>query len=129
MGTKPDQYTQFCKAFAEGMHNEEDWWAMLVFLAVHDVGKSDAFRNAVNASLPVGERSDDHDRALAKALADREMKEKYLPSVVKLSPKRQEMLAAGFMTNFQLPQLGQGEIAVVNLRGILDLPKSHLEDG
>lgn len=129
MGSKPDQYTEFCKTFAMGMDSEEDWWAMFVFLAVHDVGKSDAFRNAVNSTLPVAKRSDDHDRALAVCLSDRELKEKYLPSVVRLSPKRQEMLAAGFNTNFQLPQLGQGEIAVINLRGLLALPKDQLQDG
>merc|ERR1719453_2033142 len=48
---------------------------------------------------------------------------------MKLTPKRQEMLAQGFMTNFQLPQLGQGEIAVINLRGLLDLPKEAMSDG
>lgn len=129
MGAKPDQYKQFCDTFAEGMANEDDWWAMFVFLAVHDVGKSDAFRNAVNVTLEKAQQSDDHDRALARALADIELKEKYLPSVMKLSPKRQEMLASGFATNFQLPQLGQGEIAVVNLKGLLDLPKEQLYDG
>jgi len=129
MGNKPKEYTQFCSDFAEGMASEDDWWAMLVFLSVHDVGKSDAFRNAVNATLPIAKRSDDHDRALARALSDFELKERFLPSVLKLSPKRQEMLAAGFSTNFQLPQLGQGEIAVINLRGLLDLPQERRTDG
>lgn len=129
MGSKPDQYKEFCKVFATGMTSEEDWWAMLVFLAVHDVGKSDAFRNAVNATLPLAKRSDDHDRALARALTDIDLKQKFLPSVMKLSPKRQEMLAQGFVTNFQLPQLGQGEIAVINLRGLLDMPKEAFHDG
>lgn len=129
IGNKPDDYKQFCTEFATGMPTEEDWWAMMVFLAVHDVGKSDAFRNAVNATLPPRERSDDHDRCLAKCLLNLELKEKYLPTVNLLSPKRQEMLAAGFKTNFQLPQLGQGEIAVVALRGLLDLPREHLYDG
>jgi len=128
MGTKPDAYKEFCMEFG-GQWTEEDWWAMLVFLAVRDVGKSDAFRNAVNATLPVAKRTDDHDRALARALTDMDLKRKFLPSVVKLSRRRQDMLAAGFMTNFQLPQLGQGEIAVINLRGLLDMPKDQLRDG
>lgn len=129
MGNKPDEYQRFCNNFAEGMLSEDDWWSMLVFLAVHDVGKSDAFRNAVNATLPLAQRSDDHDRALAKALMDIGLKEKLLPSVMRLSSKQQDMIAAGFMTNFQLPQLGQGEIAVINLRGLLEMPKEHLNDG
>jgi len=129
MGNKPKEYNQFCSEFAKGMVTEDDWWGMLVFLAVHDVGKSDSFRNAVNATLPVAKRSDDHDRALARALTDFDLKERFLPSVMKLSPKRQDMLAAGFLTNFQLPQLGQGEIAVINLRGLLDLPAERFQDG
>lgn len=129
LGGKPAQYKEFCDTFAEGMQSEEDWWAMLVFLAVHDVGKSDAFRNAVNVTLPVSKRSDDHDRCLARALADIDMRQKFLPSVMRLSPKHQGMLAAGFATNFQLPQLGQGEVAVDNLRGLLDLRKEALSDG
>merc|ERR1740138_1582329 len=126
VGNKPDLYKKFCDQFAEGMDSEDDWWAMLVFLAVHDIGKSDAFRNAVNATLPSAKRSDDHDRALARALTDIDLKQKFLPSVMRLTPKRQSMIAAGFATNFQLPQLGQGEIAVMNLRGLLDLPKEQL---
>jgi hypothetical protein len=31
MGSKPDQYTEFCKTFAMGMDSEEDWWAILFF--------------------------------------------------------------------------------------------------
>merc|ERR1719428_2129753 len=42
MGSKPDQYKEFCRQFAKDMPTEDDWWAMLVFLAVHDIGKSDA---------------------------------------------------------------------------------------
>lgn len=129
MGAKPDQYKEFCDTFAQGMDSEEDWWSMLVFLAVHDIGKSDAFRNAVNATLPQAKRSDDHDRALTRALTDLDLKMQFLPSVCQLSPKRQEMIAVGFSTNFQLPQLGQGEIAVTNLQGLLDLPKAALTDG
>jgi hypothetical protein len=129
IGNKPDQYKEFCKGFAKGMDSEDDWWAMLVFLAVHDIGKSDAFRNAVNATLPSAKRSDDHDRALARALTDIDLKQKFLPSVMKLTPKRQQKLAAGFMTNFQLPQLGQGEISVMNLHGLMDMPKESLTDG
>jgi hypothetical protein len=129
MGGKPDQYKQFCEGFADSMKSEEDWWAMLVFLAVHDVGKSDAFRNAVNANVPMAKRSDDHDKALARALTDLELKEKFLPSIMKLSPKHQEQIASAFATNFQLPQLGQGEIAVINLRGLLELPQAALHDG
>jgi hypothetical protein len=129
IGTKPEAYKKFCDDFAEGMKSEDDWWAMMVFLAVHDVGKSDAFRNVVNATLPPAKRSDDHDRALSRALSDVELKEKFLPSVAKLSPNHQRQLATGFATNFQLPQLGQGEIAVMSLRGLLDLPKEALHDG
>jgi len=129
MGGKPDAYKAFCKTFAETMANEDDWWAMFVFLAVHDVGKSDTFRNAVNATLPIAKRSDDHDRALARALTCQELKTTMLPSVMRLSPKRQEMITAGFLTNFQMPQLGQGEIAVINLRGLLEMPKEHLDNG
>jgi hypothetical protein len=129
MGGKPKEYKDFCDLFAKSLPTEDDWWAMMVFLAVHDVGKSDVFRNAVNATLPLSKRSDDHDRALARALSNLELKEKFLPSVLQLSPYRQEMIEAGFQTNFQLPQLGQGEIAVINLRGLLELPQEHYTDG
>merc|ERR1719272_2560452 len=125
MGNKPDDYKVFCDDFAKGMNSEDDWWAMLVFLAVHDVGKSDSFRNATNATLPITKRSDDHDRALAAALMDTALKDRFLPSVNKMTKERQTMLAAGFMTNFQLPQLGQGEIAVTKLRGVLDMPQEQ----
>merc|ERR1719478_969439 len=103
IGRKPDEYKKFCDDFAACMPTEDDWWAMLVFLAVHDVGKSDAFRNAVNMTLPPGKRSDDHDRALARALSDIDLKQKFLPSVTKLSRNHQQQIAAGFATNFQLP--------------------------
>merc|ERR1712176_757641 len=86
-------------------------------------------RKNVNDTLPPAQRTDDHDRILAAALANYELKQQYLPSVVRLSPKRQESIAMGFQTNFQLPQLGQGEIAVINLRGLTDLPASSLYDG
>merc|ERR1719223_357177 len=109
IGSKPAEYAKFCEAFAEGLPTEDDWWAMLVFLAIHDVGKSDEFRSEVNATLPEAKRSDDHDRALARALIDPELVERLLPSVNKLSRRRQQAIAAGFATNFQLPQLGQGE--------------------
>merc|ERR1719446_1774657 len=102
---------------------------MLVFLAVHDVGKSDSFRNAVNSTLPVADRSDDHDRCLAYCLASMQLKEKFLPTVLRLKPNRQDMLTAGFKTNFQLPQLGQGEIAVCNLRGLITMPREYQESG
>jgi len=129
MGNKPKEFQSFCDTFAKFMATEEDWWGMLVFLAVHDVGKSDAFRKSVNATLPVAKQTDDHDLALYYALTNNELKERFLPSVAKLSPKRQEMLAAGFATNFQLPQLGQGELAPSGLRGLIDMPKEQLEDG
>jgi hypothetical protein len=129
MGNKAKEYAEFANTFAKTMESEDDWWAMFVFLAIHDVGKSDAFRNAVNATLPLTKRSDDHDRALARVLTDLDLKQKYLPSVVKLSPKRQEMLASGFRTNFQLPQLGQGEIAVINLRDLVGMSKTEITDG
>lgn len=128
IGNKPAEYAKFCEAFAEGLPTEDDWWAMLVFLAIHDVGKSDEFRAEVNATLAEAKRSDDHDRALARALCDPELVERLLPSVNKLSKKRQQAIAAGFSTNFQLPQLGQGEIAVINMRGLLDMPEEHLSN-
>ena len=62
---------------------------------VHDVGKSDGFRKVVNDSLPFDLRSDDHDRALACALTDPELKRKLLPTVARLSPARQEAILAG----------------------------------
>jgi len=83
----------------------------------------------VNATLPQGKRSDDHDKALARALGNLELKERFLPTVLKLAPKRQEMIASGFSTNFQLPQLGQGETAVGGLRGLLELPKEQVTNG
>ena len=49
----------------------------------------------VNDSLPFDLRSDDHDRALACALTDPELKRKLLPTVAKLSPARQEAILAG----------------------------------
>eukprot|EP00933_Yihiella_yeosuensis_P041311 TRINITY_DN35707_c0_g1_i2.p1 TRINITY_DN35707_c0_g1~~TRINITY_DN35707_c0_g1_i2.p1 ORF type:complete len:384 (-),score=68.78 TRINITY_DN35707_c0_g1_i2:67-1119(-) len=111
------------------MVSEDDWWGMLVFLVIHDVGKSDEFRRAVNATLPPSQQSDDHDRALAAALANPTLKRMLLPSVCKLSKQRQESIAAGFATNFQLPQLGQGEIACVNFRGLIELDRKHLING
>jgi len=74
LGTKPDQYKTFCEKFAEGMKTEEDWWAMIVFLAVHDVGKADNFRNMVNKTLPKNKQTDDHDRVLSVALQDPELR-------------------------------------------------------
>lgn len=129
LGNKKNDYNEFCRKFAMFMTSEDDWWSMLVFLVVHDVGKSDGFRKVVNDSLPFDMRSDDHDRALASALSDPELKRKLLPTVAKLSPARQESILAGFGTNFQLPQLGQGEIACINFRGLLDLDRKHLMNG
>eukprot|EP00913_Durusdinium_trenchii_P023278 g21856.t1 len=97
LGNKKEDYNEFCRRAV-----------CAVFLVVHDVGKSDGFRKVVNDSLPFDMRSDDHDRALACALSDPELKRKLLPTVAKLSPARQESILAGFGTNFQLPQLGQG---------------------
>ena len=129
LGNKKDEYHDFCRKFAAHMTCEDDWWGMLVFLVVHDVGKNDGFRQVVNDSLPLDMRSDDHDRALAFALADAELKKQLLPTVAKLSPSRQESILAGFATNFQLPQLGQGEIACINFKGLLDLDRKHLMNG
>lgn len=102
---------------------------MMVFLTVHDVGKSDEFRNRVNATLPKHKRTDDHDRSLAIALRDPDLLQELLPSVRQLGTERVQRLADGFATNFQLPQLGQGEISVCSLRGLLDLPKARIFDG
>lgn len=129
MGNKREDYIEFCKKFESYMTCEDDWWGMMVFLVVHDVGKSDGFRKVVNDTLPQSQRSDDHDRVLAYCLASPELKQKLLPTVHKLSPQRQESIRAGFSTNFQLPQLGQGEIACINFRGLLSLDRKHLEDG
>jgi len=129
IGNKPEDYKKFCDEFAKFMKSEEDWWAMLVFLAVHDVGKSDEFRARVNATLPKDQRSDNHDKALSQALKDPDLLEDLLPSVKKLGLERTQKIADGFDTNFQLPQLGQGEIAVCSLRGLLDLNKQRLHDG
>lgn len=129
LGNKPEEYAKFCSKFAEFMKGEEDWWAMMVFLAVHDVGKSDEFRNRVNATLEKEKRSDDHDRCLYRALLDPTLCEELLPTVKKLGPERQQRLADGFSTNFQLPQLGQGEVAVCNLRGLLNLDRTRIKDG
>lgn len=129
MGSKPEEYKQFCEEFGKGMETDDDWWSMLVFLVVHDVGKSDEFRNRVNATLPKDKRSDDHDRALANALKDPDLMDSLLPSVRRLGVERQQRIAAGFDTNFQLPQLGQGEIAVCSLSGLLSLGKDRVRDG
>lgn len=129
IGNKPEEYEAFCKIVAENMKSEEDWWAMMVFLAVHDVGKSDAFRNRVNKTLPRNKRSDDHDKVLALALKDQELCQELMPSVAALAPERQSRIAEGFSTGFQLPQLGQGEIPICRLKGIIELPKTRLYDG
>eukprot|EP00440_Ansanella_granifera_P009365 gb/GFBE01010148.1/.p1 GENE.gb/GFBE01010148.1/~~gb/GFBE01010148.1/.p1 ORF type:complete len:494 (+),score=139.43 gb/GFBE01010148.1/:1-1482(+) len=129
MGNKKDDYLEFCRKFASHMTCEDDWWGMLVFLVVHDIGKSDGFRKVVNDNLPQHMRSDDHDRALAHALADPDIRRALLPTVSKLAPARQESIKAGFSTNFQLPQLGQGEIACINFRGLLDMDRKFLSNG
>jgi len=129
LGNKPDEFQKFCDTFAMGMKTEEDWWAMLVFLAIHDVGKSDQFRHRVNQILSPNKRTDDHDRVLALALLEPELLEELMPSVRRLGPERIQRIADGFATNFQLPQLGQGEIAVLSLRGLIALPKTRVLDG
>merc|ERR1719183_1449951 len=129
MGNKPKEYEEFCKRFADAMEDEGDWWAMLVFLAVHDVGKSMKFCARVNSTLPVESQTDDHDRNLACCLRDVHLTAELLPSVYKLSGDRHAKLLAGFATNFQLPQLGQGEVTVDSLKGLLELPEDHLHDG
>ncbi|CAE7655432.1 unnamed protein product, partial [Symbiodinium pilosum] len=129
MGNKKVEYYQFCEKFAKHMESEADWWGMMVFLVIHDVGKSDEFRKAVNDSLPPHQRTDDHDKVLAMALKSSKLKKQLLPTVAELSAARQESIHAGFSTNFQLPQLGQGEIACINFRGLLDLEKKHLLNG
>ncbi|CAE7689109.1 ATL1 [Symbiodinium pilosum] len=109
MGNKKDDYKQFCQKFAAHMTCEDDWWGMLVFLVVHDVGKNDGFRKVVNDSLPFDMRSDDHDRCLACALADPELKR----------------------ISFGLPATLRkyGEIACINFKGLLDLDRKHLMNG
>lgn len=129
MGHKPKEYDAFCHRFAQVMKNEGDWWAMLVFLAVHDVGKSVKFCSRVNSTLPKESQTDDHDRILACCLRDVHLTAELLPSVYKLSGDRHSKLLAGFSTNFQLPQLGQGEVTVDSLKGLLELPENHLHDG
>lgn len=129
MGNKPEAYRKFCQEFDSGLKGEEDWWAMMVFLAIHDVGKSNAFRMRVNQTLKPMQRTDDHDRVLANALRDPELLEELLPSVCRLGPERIQRIADGFATNFQLPQLGQGEIPVISLAGLIDLPKARVMDG
>lgn len=129
MGTKAKEYEHFCRVFANTMMSDGDWWGMLVLLAVHDVGKSDEFRHKVNSTLPLEDRSDDHDRVLSMALSSPRLVETLLPSVQKLEPWRQKAIAVGFGTNFQLPQLGQGEVASINLRGLLEMPEEYLRNG
>jgi len=129
MGTKPEAYEKFCMRFAETMKDERDWWSMLVFLAVHDVGKSVKFCARVNSTLPIESQTDDHDRILACCLSDVHLTAELLPSVYKLPGDRHAKLLAGFATNFQLPQLGQGEVTVGSLQGLLELPESHLHNG
>mmetsp|Transcript_79351 Transcript_79351/g.190468 ORF Transcript_79351/g.190468 Transcript_79351/m.190468 type:complete len:492 (-) Transcript_79351:72-1547(-) len=129
MGNRPVDYYQFCERFARQMESEADWWGMMIFLVIHDVGKSDEFRKAVNETLPPNQRTDDHDKALASALKSDALKRRLLPSVAELSPARQASITAGFSTNFQLPQLGQGEIACINFRGLLELDRKYLLNG
>eukprot|EP00928_Gymnodinium_smaydae_P025377 TRINITY_DN20229_c0_g6_i1.p1 TRINITY_DN20229_c0_g6~~TRINITY_DN20229_c0_g6_i1.p1 ORF type:complete len:621 (+),score=110.90 TRINITY_DN20229_c0_g6_i1:25-1863(+) len=129
LGNNPSKYVSFCSEFSNLMLTEDDWWAMVTLLAIHDCGKSEDFRARVNATLSVELRSDDHDRILARALANPELVKSLLPSVAALPARYQQIFASGFNTNFQLPQLGQGEVAVINLRGLLKLPAERLTDG
>eukprot|EP00928_Gymnodinium_smaydae_P021821 TRINITY_DN18541_c0_g1_i1.p1 TRINITY_DN18541_c0_g1~~TRINITY_DN18541_c0_g1_i1.p1 ORF type:complete len:587 (-),score=70.79 TRINITY_DN18541_c0_g1_i1:113-1873(-) len=127
MGKKPKEYEAFCKQFASYVPTEEDWWAMLVLLAVHDVGKSDKFREKVNSTVTEDLRTDDHDIVLAYALRDTKLVAELLPTVSSLSERHKEALAVGFGTTFQLPQLGQGEMATCDLRGLLEIPQKYID--
>eukprot|EP00928_Gymnodinium_smaydae_P064653 TRINITY_DN47935_c0_g1_i1.p1 TRINITY_DN47935_c0_g1~~TRINITY_DN47935_c0_g1_i1.p1 ORF type:complete len:550 (-),score=65.49 TRINITY_DN47935_c0_g1_i1:188-1795(-) len=129
MGNKAEAYNSFCAKFTSFLPTEEDWWAMLVLLAVHDVGKCDEFRNHVNCTLPTDLRTDDHDMILAYALKDPLLTAELLPSVHALDQRHKDMLTFGFSTGFQLPQLGQGEMATCSLRGLLGLPRHTIEKG
>lgn len=129
MGNKKTEYYHFCENFAKHVATEADWWGMMIFLVIHDVGKSDEFRKVVNDTLPPHQRTHDHDKALSNALKNEELKKQLLPSVMNLSRAQQESISAGFATNFQLPQLGQGEIACINFRGLLELERQHLVNG
>lgn len=129
MGHKPEEYAEFCSMFAQDMHSERDWWAMLVILAVHDVGKSDVFREQVNSALPPGRQSDDPSTALYNALLEPSLRERLLPSVDALDPRHIEAIIVGWGTGFHLPQLGQGEAPVRSLRDLLSMPQDAILDG
>eukprot|EP00928_Gymnodinium_smaydae_P032911 TRINITY_DN23725_c0_g2_i1.p1 TRINITY_DN23725_c0_g2~~TRINITY_DN23725_c0_g2_i1.p1 ORF type:complete len:532 (+),score=78.20 TRINITY_DN23725_c0_g2_i1:73-1668(+) len=129
MGNQASAYASFCDKFASFLSTDDDWWAMLVLLAVHDLGKCDEFCSRVNSSLSEDLRTDDHDMVLAHALCDPSLTAELLPSVHALSSKHQKVLCMGFRTGFQLPQLGQGEMALSALQGLLDLPRQFIESG
>jgi hypothetical protein len=44
LGHKPEAWASFCSALAACHATPEQRWAAYVLVAVHDVGKSDAFR-------------------------------------------------------------------------------------
>jgi hypothetical protein len=72
----------------------------------------------VNAALSSAERSDDHDRALASALASPSLCAALLPSVAALPSSAREALAAAAAAGFHLPQAGQGEAPLAQLSGL-----------
>jgi hypothetical protein len=72
----------------------------------------------VNAALPADARSDDHDRALASALASPALCAALLPSVAALPRAAREALAAAAAAGFHLPQAGQGEAPLAQLAGL-----------
>lgn len=93
-------------------------------MAVHDMGKSKLFRDEVNAVLPVDKRTDNHDTILghafdilANSLPGHEGLSRILPNFARLDTGFQQQLAKGFLSDFHLPQLMQGESSVLALDG------------
>ncbi len=72
----------------------------------------------MNDALPEEARSDDHDRALAAALASPALCSALLPSVAALPARSRAAMAAAAAAGFHLPQAGQGEAPLAQLAGL-----------
>jgi hypothetical protein len=113
----------------------DDRNAAFYLLAIHDIGKSEYFRDLVNSQLEESEQSDNHDTVLGHALRillDPEAKgfaelSEAMPTMREfIAPEWKKQLTCAFESDFHLPQVMQGEASVLAFDGLFDAKRNGL---
>jgi len=110
------------KLMGETLKTDEDWDAMIVYMSIHDITKSQKIADHIRTTLNLTTK--DHDKILLHALE--EMPEMF-PNFSRLPEMQKQKIIRGMKADFNIGQFNQGENFAKNLDGLNGLDKESLD--